>query len=178
MEQVLPGAIVAAVSYPGRVIGREGKLPWKLPLELRLFRSLTWGGVLVMGRRTWESIGRPLAGREIWVWSRGLEVTPPPAPPHERAGAEMYPSVRAFPSEQQLIEALLAVHKPIFYVGGAQLFAWALPRVRWMYLTWIYGDFPGEVTFPPFSEEDWEAVAWEYFTERCVPFVRVQYVRR
>lgn len=228
MEPVLPGAIVAALSYPGRVIGRGVGLPWHLPLELRLFRALTWGGVLVMGRRTWEGIGRVLPGREVWVWGnptpqppfpqaeRGKPPTPPaplsasregeshpPAPlpasregePHppapfpvSREGEPHPPSppprlrggggLRFFSSEVQLVEAILAARKPVFYVGGAQLFAWALPRVRAMYLTWVYGDFVGEVLFPPFSEEAWEAVAWEYFTERCVPFVRVQYVRR
>lgn len=68
--------------------------------------------------------------------------------------------------------------RPIFYVGGAQIFAWALPQVRSMCLTWVYGTFSGEVHFPEFSEGEWEAIAWEYFSDRCVPFIRVQYERK
>jgi dihydrofolate reductase len=59
-------ALIAALSWPRGVIGREGRLPWHIPLELRVFRELTWGGILVMGRRTYESLRRPaLAGANV-----------------------------------------------------------------------------------------------------------------
>ncbi len=132
-----------------------------------------------MGRRTWESIGKPLPGREIWIWSRTLEPSSLlPASGERVHEAASQGQIRLFHSEAQLLEALSGATRPIFYVGGAQLFAWALPQVRSMYLTWVYGAFSGEVRFPDFSERDWEAVAWEYFSDRCVPFIRVQYERK
>lgn len=110
----LPGAIVAALSYPAQVIGRDGKLPWTLPLELRLFRQLTWGGILVMGRRTWESLNKPLPGREMWVWSERLAAaTIPTSPTKSKDNAP----VRFFSSEAALVEALTAADRPVFYVA-------------------------------------------------------------
>lgn len=156
-------SIVAAASYPDRVIGQAGRLPWHLPLELRLFRSLTWGGVLVMGRRTWESIGRSLPGREIYVLSQHLKEIP---------------GIRIFPDKDALLQALREENRPIFFAGGQHLYQYALtlPMVRRMYLTWVFRSVSGDTTFPPFGDE-WEPTAWEIFYEDCTTLIRAEYRR-
>ncbi|MCS7189181.1 MAG: dihydrofolate reductase [Bacteroidia bacterium] len=158
-------SIVASLSHPNRVIGKGGRLPWHLPLELRLFRELTWGGVLVMGRKTWQSIARPLPGREIWVLSRTQEPLP---------------VTRVFPSKDSLLKALRTTEIPVFFTGGEKIFQWALslPEVKKMYLSWIMGNYDGDTFFPSFSEEEWVPKEWEFFYDRCVPFLRVVYFRK
>lgn len=157
-------SVVAAASYPERVIGRGGKLPWHLPLELRLFRSLTWGGILVMGRRTWESIGKPLPGREIWVLTRQ---------------SLSHPEVKVFSAKENLLEALRRAQRPIFFVGGAQVYAWALtlPEVERLYITWVYLAVEGDAFLPQLDERTWHPRRWEFFYEGCVPMVQVEYER-
>ncbi|MCS7297782.1 MAG: dihydrofolate reductase [Bacteroidia bacterium] len=157
-------SIVAAVSYPERVIGWKGRLPWHLPLELRLFRTLTWGGILVMGRRTWESLRKPLSGRHIWVLGKHTE-------PH--------PAIQVFRTLSALTEALREATLPIFFVGGEQIFRWALglPQVSRLYLTWIYLPVKGDAFFPPFSLAEWNPYRWEVFHDQCVDFIWVEYHR-
>ncbi|MCX8112859.1 MAG: dihydrofolate reductase [Bacteroidia bacterium] len=157
-------SIVAAAAYPNRVIGRSGRLPWHLPLELRLFRSLTWGGILIMGRHTWESIGRPLQGREIWVLSRTLA---------------SHQSVKLFPEPESLLKALRLEDRPAFFVGGERLYRWALtlPEVNRLFLTWVFMHVEGDKVFPDLSEAEWRVTGWELFYEACIPFIRVEYLR-
>ncbi|MEN3041291.1 MAG: dihydrofolate reductase [Bacteroidia bacterium] len=157
-------SIVAAAAYPSRIIGRAGKLPWRLPLELRLFRELTWGGILVMGRRTWESLPQSLPGREVWVLSRQMTTIP---------------TGRVFSDTNTLIEALQQQHKPVFFVGGEAVFRWAieLPMVNRLYLTWIFTAVEGDTIFPEIEENIWQPHAWELFHERCISFIRVEYHR-
>jgi len=159
--------VIAALSYPHRLIGYKGRLPWHLPLELQLFRHRTWGGILVIGRRTWESLQRPLPGRELWVLSRTLTLE--------------LPMVRVFSTPEALLVALAEVRKPVFFAGGAEIYRWALslPQVDTLWLTWVYAPdlTQGDAFFPPF-EDHWQAVAWEFFVDRCVPFVQVLYRRR
>ncbi|MEN2993416.1 MAG: dihydrofolate reductase [Bacteroidia bacterium] len=158
-------AIVAAVSYPQRIIGWRGRLPWHLPLELRLFRQLTWGGILVVGRKTWEALPPTLPGREVWVLSQS------PKPPSAQA--------RFFSSTDTLLQALEAETRPVFFAGGASIYAWALelPKVSRLYLSWIYTQPPGDTFFPPFSEEAWVVTQWEFFEEKCLQFIRAVYQR-
>ena len=138
-------SIVAAVASNG-VIGARGALPWRLPDDLRRFRALTRGHAVIMGRRTWESLGRPLADRQnIVVTSHGSSVAP---------GATWVPG---------LDEALAAVAlpAPAFCIGGAVLYAAALPRATTMHLTEIARAFDGDVSFPPFDRGEWREVARE-----------------
>lgn len=157
-------SLVAAVAQPTRVIGQRGRLPWHIPLELRLFRSLTWGGILVMGRRTWESIGHPLPGRTVWVLSQQLP---------------FHPHIQVFRDKDTLLQALRAETRPVFFAGGAEIFRWALslPEVKQAYITWLELPYQGDSFFPDFPTPEWQAVRWELFSEWCISFIQVEYRR-
>lgn len=130
---------IAAMSL-NRVIGAGNRIPWHLPEDLRWFKEVTWGGTLVMGRRTFESIGRPLPGRTTVVLSRSG---------WQQAGVRVVESLEALVG--------LALPAPVFVCGGAQIYALALPRCEELYLTLVKREVPGDAFFPPF-EADFELV--------------------
>jgi dihydrofolate reductase len=164
-------ALIAALSWPRGVIGWKGRLPWHIPLELRVFRELTWGGILVMGRRTYESLKRPaLPGRTLWVLSRHLQVPP------ETGG------VRIFSSWDALLEALPEAQKPVFFAGGEEIFrrALELPSLERLYLSWVMAEVEGDTCFPPIPEA-WVPTRWEVFTAGPgvpIPFIFAEYQRK
>lgn len=140
-------SIVVAVARSG-VIGRGGELPWRLPADLRFFKRVTMGHHLVMGRKTWASIGRPLPGRTMVVLSRdpGLEL----------AGATV---VHDLPEALALARA--AGDTEAFVIGGAEVYARALPLADRLYLTRVHADVEGDVHFPDLDEHQWVEVARE-----------------
>jgi len=164
-------ALIAALSWPRGVIGREGRLPWHIPMELRVFRELTWGGILVMGRRTYESLRRPaLPGRTLWVLSRHLQV-----PPETRG-------VQIFSSWEALLKAFPEAQKPVFFAGGEEIFrrALELPSLERLYLSWVMAEVEGDTYFPPIPRE-WEVYRWEVFAAGPgvpIPFIFVEYQRK
>lgn len=131
--------LVAAVASNG-VIGDRGKLPWHLPEDLKHFKALTLGHPVIMGRRTWESLGKSLAGRENIVLTR--------TPGFEARGASVAASLEG-------ALALCAGEPVVFVIGGAELYAAALPITDSMVLTEIHRDYAGDTRFP-----DWDARAW------------------
>ena len=130
-----------------RVIGRDGGLPWHLPEDLRRFKQTTWGHPIVMGRRTWESLGRPLPGR------RNIVVTRDPG--WSAAGCE-----RASGLAQAL--AMCEGAAEVFVIGGARLFAEALPLAQRLILTEIDADFEGDTFFPPVDLSGWRQTGREH----------------
>jgi len=124
---------IAAMAL-NRVIGRGGQIPWYLPEDFRWFKQTTMGHVLVMGRRTFESIGRPLAGRTTVV------ITHTPL---------NHPGVRTIGSLSDLDPE--AENGDIFICGGARLYADALPFCSDLYLTLVLREVDGDVFFPPFE---------------------------
>ncbi|MEP7180590.1 MAG: dihydrofolate reductase [Betaproteobacteria bacterium] len=140
-----PLAIIAAVAANG-VIGDGNRLPWRLPEDLKRFRALTTGHAVIMGRRTWESIGRPLPGRQNIVVTRSRA-----APP---AGTETAVSL-----DQAL--ALVRMPAPAFCIGGGELYREALPRATTLHLTEIARAFAGDTRFPPLDAGDWRETARE-----------------
>jgi dihydrofolate reductase len=137
----VPVSLIVAAAANG-VIGRDGALPWHLPADLRRFQRLTTGHHLIVGRATWESIGRPLPDRHFVVVTRG-EV---PA----------LPGVTAVRSVEEGIRfALAAGDDEPFVAGGTGIFREALERdlVDRIHLTRIHRDYPGDATFPPFDAE-------------------------
>ena len=142
MSARLPLAIVVAVARNG-VIGRAGGLPWSVPEDLRHFRAVTMGHTILMGRRTWEGIGLPLPGRRTIVVTRG------PAP----AGAEGAPSL-----EEALLLARQTDDEPRI-VGGAVLYAAALPLATRIFWTEIDQSPEGDTWFPSFDHTQWREVA-------------------
>ena len=135
-------ALVAAMGR-NRVIGKDGTMPWHLPAELKHFRRVTRGKVVVMGRKTFESIGEPLKGRTNIVLTRD--------PDFEAAGCEVAHSV----------EALLRDERPLYVIGGAQLYRQFLPHADLMHLTRIDAEFEGDTFFPEFDLAEWRLVAAE-----------------
>ena len=134
--------LVAAIARNG-VIGVDGGLPWHLPDDLRRFKELTLGHVLVMGRKTYESIGHPLPGRTTIVVTR--------SPSWDSAAAE----VRVAGSVSDAIEAAAALDDEVFVVGGAQVYAAALPLADRLELTWVDAEPEGDTTFPELDGRDW-----------------------
>lgn len=130
----------------GRVIGRDNALPWHLPEDLKHFRALTMGHVLVMGRKTFDSIGRPLPGRQTVVVSRD------PHWVHE--GCERSGSVpEALAAAQTLADARGC---EVFVVGGAEIYRQALPLATDLVVTEIDADFAGDTVFPDLPAGQWQ----------------------
>jgi dihydrofolate reductase len=148
------------------VIGRDGTLPWRLPEDMAFFQRTTIGHPIVMGRRTWESIGRPLPGRRSIVVSRQAGFV--------AAGAEVAAS---------LDEALrLCEGSPeVFVIGGAKLYTEALPRADRLIVTEIDADFEGDTHWPSPSEAHWRESSREHLPptpQRHFALDFVTYLRR
>ena len=137
-------ALVAAVADNG-VIGRQGELPWRLPADLRQFRRLTMGHHLIVGRKTWQSIGKPLEGRTMLVLTLADAVEP--------AGAEACASL-----EEALARAEAAGDDEPFIAGGAAVYELALPLADRMYLTRVHAHPAGDVRFPAWDRAAWRLV--------------------
>ncbi len=149
--------LIAAVARNG-VIGRHGDLPWRLPADLKHFRALTSGHRVLMGRRTWESLGRPLPGRDNVVISSNAGRLVLPAPEALPPGT----SVRTASSLAEAID-LPAVPgiapSPLFVIGGGALYAHALPLADELQLTEIDAEVEGDVCFPAWRQEDFVEIA-------------------
>ena len=129
----------------GGAIGRANTLPWRLADDLRRFKALTLGHAVIMGRKTWESIGRPLPGRTSIVLTRD--------PGWGAAGA-----LRAGDLESALVAARAAhPYAPPMVIGGAQVYALALPRAEVLHVTEIDLDVAdADAFFPGFDRADWD----------------------
>lgn len=136
--------IVAAIAANG-VIGREGGLPWRLPADLKHFKRLTLGHVVVMGRRTYESIGHPLPGRTTVVVSRR---TTTPEPANDSSG-DVIITAGSF---EVAVARALEIDDEVFVVGGAQVYAAALEVAERMVLTLVDARPEGDTWFP---EVEW-----------------------
>jgi dihydrofolate reductase len=148
------------------VIGRAGTLPWRLPEDLAFFKRTTMGHPIVMGRRTWESIGRPLPGRRNIVVSRQAGFV--------AAGAEVVPSL-----DEAL--RLCAGAGELFVIGGAQLYGEALPRADRLIVTEIDADFDGDTHWPAPDPAHWREAAREHLpptAQRDFALAFVTYLRR
>ena len=159
-------ALVAAVARGG-VIGRDSGIPWRLPEDMRRFRTLTMGHPVVMGRRTWESLPdqfRPLPGRGNVVVTRNSDWSAQGA---DRAGS----------IEDAL--RLLEGEGTVFVIGGGEIYAAALPSADELLLTEIDAEIEGDTYFPNWDPDDFEEVARERnVSSEGVPFSFVTYERR
>jgi dihydrofolate reductase len=122
------------------VIGRNNQLPWKLPADLAYFKRVTLGHPVIMGRRTWKSIGKPLPGRHNIVVTRNAG--------YRAEGASVVGSLdEAFRAAGDVEEACV--------IGGTSLFAESLPIADRIHLTEVDADVPGDTFFPPFDRSQW-----------------------
>jgi dihydrofolate reductase len=142
-------SIIAAVADNG-VIGRQGQLPWRLSDDLRRFKRLTMGHTIVMGRRTWESIGRALPGRRTIVVTRQ---------PDYRTGDAGVTIAASLDTALQLAAA--AGDDEAFIVGGAELYQESLKRANRLYLTRVRATVAGDTSFPEVAWNDWHLVESE-----------------
>jgi dihydrofolate reductase len=138
-------SIIVATAENG-VIGRDNALPWRLSGDLKRFKEITMGKPIIMGRKTFESIGRPLPGRTNIVLSRD--------PAFRLAGAEV---VGDFSSAKNA--ALEAAHRAemseIMVIGGAGVYQLALPHADRIYLTAVHAEISGDAVFPAYNKMDW-----------------------
>lgn len=137
-------SVIAAVAHGG-VIGRGNELPWHLPADLKRFKELTLGHHLLMGRKTWESIGRALPGRTTVVVTRG--------------GVEVPDGVLTAGSLAEA--ASIAASRgddEAFVAGGAELYRRALPRATRLYLTRVLAAVEGDVLFPAWNPAEWRLI--------------------
>lgn len=142
-------ALIVAVALNG-VIGKSGGLPWRLPSDLKMFRRLTMGKPIIMGRRTYESIGRPLDGRHNIVVSRSGDFM--------ASGTEVVRSV-----EEAIVAgrkaAVQAGKSEIMVIGGAQIYGDALPLAGRIYWTEVQARPDGDVFMPPLAADQWQEVS-------------------
>jgi dihydrofolate reductase len=173
-------SLIVAMDHKG-VIGRGGGLPWRLSADLKRFKTLTMGHHLVMGRKTFQSLGRLLPGRIMLVLKR-------PDSPYDFGFARLYQNLPLYdavvaakrtgrpPPEDFVPVALInsldealrlaAGDEEVFVIGGAEIFALALSccgeaRVERMYVTWVESDVEGDVTFPQVDWTRWREVSSE-----------------
>src|SRR3954468_12469911 len=142
-------SIIAAVAENG-VIGRQGQLPWRLSDDLRKFKQLTMGHTIIMGRRTWESIGRVLPGRRTVVVSRSAGF------PTNVDGVAKTTSF-----DKALEIAAAAGDEEAFIVGGAELYREALSHANRLYLTRVCAAVEGDTSFPDIEWNNWQLVESE-----------------
>ncbi|PSF10522.1 dihydrofolate reductase [Marinobacter fuscus] len=148
-------ALIVAMAR-NRVIGRNNKLPWYLPGDLKYFKQATMGKPIIMGRKTWDSIGRPLPGRMNVVISRNPEWQAP-------AG-----TVSAASLKEALIKAEAQAEldggDEVMIIGGGQIYAETLPTVDRMYITRVHADVDGDAWFPEVNWDEWEEIGREDFS--------------
>jgi len=135
--------LIAAVAS-NRVIGNKGALPWHLPEDLKRFRRITQGHPVIMGRKTYESIGKPLPDRHNIVVSTTMEETP---------GVTVVRSL-----DEAIRSGLDYGHLPMYVIGGASLYEEAMPRARGIMLTEVDQAPEGDVVFPALDMDEWETV--------------------
>lgn len=135
-----------------RVIGKDGTLPWHLSEDLKLFKAHTSGNIVIMGRKTFDSIGRPLPNRRNIVVSKSIQED------EKAAGVEYFPD---------LDHALAAAQEGdgrIFIIGGASIYHQMIERADRLYISLVDGDFEGDTYFPEIKDDVWKVVKTEPHT--------------
>ena len=149
-------AFVVAAAENG-VIGRNGQLPWRLPSDLKRFRKLTLGKPVVMGRKTYDSIGKPLDGRDNIVVTRQAGFCPPGV--HPARSVE-----QALALSQELAAGRGA--EEVMVIGGAEVYRVALPRAERIYLTLVHAEPEGDARFHALDPQQWRETAREPMPQR------------
>lgn len=135
-------------------IGRDNKLPWYLPNDLKYFKRTTLGKPIIMGRKTWESLRGPLPGRANIVITRQEN--------YQAEGAKVVATLEQAVSLAQNIALIDGVEEAIV-IGGAEIYAHALPAITKMYVTEVHADVEGDAFFPPFKADEWQESEREDF---------------
>ncbi len=147
-------ALIVAMAQNG-VIGRNNQLPWHLPEDLRYFKKTTMGKPIIMGRKTFESIGKPLPGRTNIVISAQENILLP-------EGVRLAGSVneaRAIAENVGMADGVTEV----MVIGGEQIYSLFMPEAQRIYLTKVHADIEGDASFSAFKENDWQMVTEQHF---------------
>ena len=146
-------SMIVAVAENG-VIGRNNALPWYLQNDLKYFKQTTMGKPVIMGRKTYESIGKPLPGRTNIVITRQADYQP--------EGVKVVNSVEA---ARELAESVCLIdgQEEAMIMGGAEIYTLALPHTDRLYLTEVHADVEGDAFFPEYDKSLWQEVAREDF---------------
>ncbi len=139
----------------GGIIGREGDLPWRLSSDLKRFKKLTTGHAIVMGRKTWESIGRPLPGRESIVLTRRTDYTIDQ--PHVHVAATLAEAIAVAESLPEMNQ------DELFIIGGGEIYRQALPIAKRIYLTHVMANVAGDTKFPEVDWSEWSLLSSEAY---------------
>ena len=139
-------SLIVAMAENG-VIGRNGELPWHLSADLRRFKRLTMGRAILMGRKTWESIGRPLPGRTSIVISNQADY---------QTGDEKSKVAASLDDALKIASRADCEQDQLFIIGGGTIYGLALPRAQKLYLTRVHADVEGDVSFPAVDWQQWE----------------------
>jgi dihydrofolate reductase len=140
VSDLLHLSLIVAMTRTG-VIGKDGQLPWRLSADLKRFKSLTMGHSLIMGRKTYDSLGRPLPGRTSIVITRQMALP--------------------LPAEVLVVHGLAEALHHIghddspFVIGGGEIFAQALPLAERMFVTWVESEIDGDTLFPAWKPREW-----------------------
>ena len=149
MKKTLPLSLIAALGE-NRVIGVDNSMPWHLPGDFKYFKATTLGKPIIMGRKTWDSLGRPLPGRLNLVVSRQTDLA--------LEGAEVFPSLDAAVERAQAWALEQGVDE-LMLIGGAQLYAQGLEQADRLYLTRVALSPEGDAWFPAFDANQWTLVS-------------------
>jgi dihydrofolate reductase len=145
-----PHISILVAMAKNRVIGRNNALPWQLPPDLKRFKELTMGHHIVMGRKTYESIGRPLPGRTSVIITR--------QPDYQVPGAIVVASID---QALKICSAGKEVDQEIFVIGGAQIYRQSLGLCQRIYITEIQQEFDGDTLFPELNQQVWREISRE-----------------
>ena len=135
-----------------RVIGKDGALPWHLSEDLKLFKAHTTGNIVIMGRKTFDSIGRPLPNRRNIVVSKSIQ------------DDEKVPGVEYFPDLEHAVAAAQGGEGRIFIIGVASIYHQMIERADRLYISLVDGEFEGDTYFPEIKDDVWKVVATEPHT--------------
>ena len=145
-------SIVAARSE-NDIIGRGQDIPWHLPADLKYFKDLTTGHTIVMGRKTFESIGRTLPNRRTIVITRNTVIDDPDVTVASSLEEALHVAVQDSYEPDGQVE--------IFVIGGGEIYKHAIPQAEKMFLTRVHAEIDGDVRFPEFRDEEWECISAE-----------------
>lgn len=162
MKSKQPCLTLVVAMASNRVIGRDNALPWRLPKDLAYFKRVTMGYPIIMGRKTFESIGRPLPGR--------CNIVVTQQPQWQAEGVEV---VHSLPQALDLAHSKASAESldQVMLIGGAALFEQALPLAQRMHLTQVHAEVEGDVYFPEFEIERWrETEREDCFADETNPF--------
>lgn len=148
MQHSLPVSLIVAATR-NQVIGRDNQMPWHLPADLRYFKQCTLGKPIIMGRKTWESLGRPLPGRLNLVVTRQTDIT--------LEGAEVFTDLQAAIQRGQAWASEQGVDE-VMVIGGGQLYQQALALTQRVYLTRIDLELEGDTFFPVLDAQQWQQI--------------------